>query len=1181
MIEWKLDGVYFEDYGVYVSRSQGVLDIPAIQDDPHDWLDRNGRDWDSVTSSRASEREIVLTCWIHAEAVPPSSAYQTFLTKVNAFYGAILAPGKKTLTTPYGDVYDVYVKDQIGLVREANYVAEQQVGSFTLRLTVEGDSRYEAYPVYHSSGSPIVGYLMTNNLQVFRTLQGDSYATCTIEANSPLPVDMYCYILVNSNGEKEEPYYFMAKPDVTKNSTNKFVYNLRLEHGSILLKQSQFLFEGIADFEIFADLDTIVDLVCENADRFIPGKFVKGEIAGVADGVVKKNHAFRGEDCMSVVKRMTQEYGLEYDISYTVGGGVFYIINIKKQIATTKGITLQYGKGAGLYELTREAPNRDELVTVLYAYGSTKNIKPDYRGGKPRLEFTGNPLRQNDTLYMGVEKTVFFDDVYPQRTAPIQAYDQVLKCDPTDPGWAAYDAIRERFPGGMYRITDNTVFDIKEFLLGGLTAKIRFKTGELAGYEFEIEEYDHVPGHIFIKPFKDEDGYMIPNATLYPSGGDEYTLVDIDQPGSYVTVAEAELLAQAQEYLDKYSVPQYPYRCRIDPAYLNTIVGRFDVGDRITIIDADLGVNALYRISQLTYNAYTGGYELALSEHRILTRRERQQVVIDRVERTQEKTDAQAVETIRKDKETVGELRNRIFDPADDRQSLDTTVRNESVDPRMLAFDAGTVQFQILGCLVETPWQNDNNKIHIGAGGIEILNWPDDTLSRYDIWKLERDGGTYDPRRDWIMPDTVLTLPDNDGYYLIAKLPRDPAAAVGEWVASDFFIRTKADADYIQYTVGYINPAASPRTPAMLWGNVKFSPDQITASIDPRLLTSGQMIYLHTEDSDLTGYKQALTAQPEDVMATYTAAANFATGDVLIEEFSTEPDYPGVTVIPAGPWIFNHWVAVGSGTQSSVVVKVYKRIAAGTETELLTFTQAVTAAVGVEQFKAIPMAQVELLATDRLVVKYYHRNAGATLSTMYLFAEGNTVASWKWSGYRIPLAPAGGGLSTVETDMSVTGDGSALDPVVLVGDEAAPGNSKYYGTDDEGEKGYHAFPSGLAIGDWTEDISFDFNDVEAGIVQTWILDIKASFAYKILSVVLQSDSTMDDVTVEIAGSPITWDLPGDPVSIDVTSSVVETTAKTDVDNDVAVGEQVTLNSSGTDGDPTVIRGKLKIRRVAV
>ena len=138
MTNWKLDGVNFEDYGVYVSRSQGVLDLPAIQNEPHDWLDRNGRDWDAVTSMRTSDREIVLTCWIHAEAIPPASAYEVFISRVNAFYGAILSAGTKTLSTPYGDIVDVYVKDQISLVREANYVAEQQIGSFTLRIVVRG-----------------------------------------------------------------------------------------------------------------------------------------------------------------------------------------------------------------------------------------------------------------------------------------------------------------------------------------------------------------------------------------------------------------------------------------------------------------------------------------------------------------------------------------------------------------------------------------------------------------------------------------------------------------------------------------------------------------------------------------------------------------------------------------------------------------------------------------------------------------------------------------------------------------------------------------------------------------------------------------------------------------------------------------------------------------------------------
>lgn len=1084
MSNWQIGGIDFSDYGVYISRSQGVLDIPGIQNTGHDWLDEHGKDY-HADAIKLADREIVLTCWLYAEAISPASAYETFTTKVSAFFGAMLSPGYKTLRTPYGDVDAVYLKDQVPVLRESNYITDQQIGTFTMRLTVPGDLKYNIHTIYLPAGTASGQYLLTNNLQVNRTLQGESYATCGMETNAPLNVEMYSYIKVNTNGIVSEPYYFMAKPEVNKLSTNKYTYNLRLEHGSVLLKQSQFLFDGISEFDIFADLNTIIDLVVTNAGRFIPGKFVKGTVETTGSAAIKKNHNFKGEDCYSVVKRMAQEYGLEYDIRYTVVGGVYYTIDIKSQIATTKAITLEYGRGNGLYELTREAPNRDQLVTVLYAYGSTKNIKPDYRSGKPRLEFTGNPLRQNDTLYMGVEKTVFFDDIYPQRTAPITGYTQILKCEEADPGWSAYAAIKELWPGGMYRVEDNTVFDLNAYLLDdGRKAKIRFKTGAMAGYEFEIEKYDHVPGHIFIIPFKDQNGYMMPNETLYPSALDEYTLVDIDQPTSYVTVAEAELLATAQEYIDKYSVPEYPYRGRVDPAFLSGIIGRFEVGDRITIVDTDMGINAMYRISNLLFNDYTGFYDFLFSEHRILTRRERQQIIIDRVERTLQATNSDTVETIRKEKETANEIRNRIFTPADDLQNVDHTIRDESIDPRMLAFDAGIPQFQVKGCIGESPWLDDYNKVHLTSGYIEVLNWPDSTLNRYAIYALERDGGHYDPRRTWTMPDTVITLPDGDLYYLIAKLPLDETVTVGEWVASDTYIRPKSTAGHVWYTAGVINMAESPRVLAMLWGNVRISAGQISAAIDPRLLSGGQMIYLHGNDSDLTGYKKALITQPEDAMATLTAAADSATGDVLIEEFATDADYPGVTVIPAGPWIFNHWVAVGSGTQSILVVKVYKRVAAGTETELLTFTQAVTASVGVEQFKAMPMAQVELLATDRLVVKYYHRNAAAAPATIYLFVEGNAVAEWKWSGYRIPLAPVSGGLATVETDMSVTGDGSVGDPVKLVGDEETPGNSKYYGTDGAGTKGYHDLPED----NYVDGASYDESTHDLTLTRTGTLE---------------------------------------------------------------------------------------------
>jgi len=109
-----------------------------------------------------------------------------------------------------------------------------------------------------------------------------------------------------------------------------------------------------------------------------------------------------------------------------------------------------------------------------------------------------------------------------------------------------------------------------------------------------------------------------------------------------------------------------------------------------------------------------------------------------------------------------------------------------------------------------------------------------------------------------------------------------------------------------------------------------------------------------------------------------------------------------------------------------------------------------------------------------------------------------------------------------------------------------------------------------------DPIAFDFNDVDQGYTQTYILDIKASLAYTIDAVVFQSDSTMDGVEIQIEaagtvpGVAVTWT--GSATSINVTDSVVETAAIGT--NTVAINKQVRLVTTGADGTPTLIRGKI-------
>lgn len=160
----------------------------------------------------------------------------------------------------------------------------------------------------------------------------------------------------------------------------------------------------------------------------------------------------------------------------------------------------------------------------------------------------------------------------------------------------------------------------------------------------------------------------------------------------------------------------------------------------------------------------------------------------------------------------------------------------------------------------------------------------------------------------------------------------------------------------------------------------------------------------------------------------------------------------------------------------------------------------------------------------------------------------------------------------VFTTMSVTGVGSPSTPVKLVNDETTPTANKYYGTNGAGTKGYHALTTGLAIGDWIEDITYDYNDIETESTNSYTLDPLASFAYTIISFVHGCDAgTITGVSVNKNGSPIT-NLSG----LTVTTSTTVTVAGT---NSIAETDVITLTCTSTTGAPSQIIGKLRIRRI--
>ena len=107
-----------------------------------------------------------------------------------------------------------------------------------------------------------------------------------------------------------------------------------------------------------------------------------------------------------------------------------------------------------------------------------------------------------------------------------------------------------------------------------------------------------------------------------------------------------------------------------------------------------------------------------------------------------------------------------------------------------------------------------------------------------------------------------------------------------------------------------------------------------------------------------------------------------------------------------------------------------------------------------------------------------------------------------------------------------------------------------------------------------EDIYFYYNDIISGTSQVYYIDLKSSFGYRIISIILQSDKNMNNAEIQINGTPILWT--GSTTTINITNSITETSAY--YNNFVPIGNSVTLNTFGDDDGTSVIQGKIKYIR---
>ncbi|MDD3945773.1 MAG: hypothetical protein PHS38_13845, partial [Bacteroidales bacterium] len=293
-------------------------------------------------------------------------------------------------------------------------------------------------------------------------------------------------------------------------------------------------------------------------------------------GTKHLNVDFSESNAFAGLKAICEKFGVSYSLERNTQGDTDYILNFETE-QTVFPVTLSYGKGKGLYAIRRKSLNTKNIKTILTVLGSSKNLPVDY--GKNNLEL-------DPTLYPG---SIIADAT---KIAKYGAWNEIYQNE-------------EIMPSRLGTITAIDESDVLSFIDTTLDfdptgGTVNIVTGQLAGNNFKIKKYSSTTNKITVEPLTDENGFTKPSVAPYLfAPGDEYYLVDIPMPGSYLIAAQEELAEAGNAEYDRISQPQVAYEVSLHGKFLRKHEVRPRVGMYLPISDVRWGVDKAILITKV------------------------------------------------------------------------------------------------------------------------------------------------------------------------------------------------------------------------------------------------------------------------------------------------------------------------------------------------------------------------------------------------------------------------------------------------------------------------------------------------------------------------------------------------------------------------------------------------------
>ena len=543
--------------------------------------------------------------------------------------------------------------------------------------------------------------------------------------------------------------------------------------------------QDIQGDSLTGDLKTFMDVLISNANRVFPGKWALG-VCPETDGDNTLTFS-ESDNCLSVLQTLcsADNFGVEFDIAKVDG---VYTINLYEKVGSVLPFTLEYGKGKGLYSINRDNVASSNIITRLKVFGSTENITSKYRADRLCMfgkDKSSSYIEKAEAVakYGIFEGRKNFDDIKPTHKGEITAIvdgDVLSFIDETFP----FD-IKKKNPAGE-----------TEYMIPGVSPKVHFNSGNLAGYEFEVHDYDHTTHKFTLIKQTDDRGNTFPSKTkpaFQFAKNDTYKVLDIAYSPEIEEAAEKQLTEQGNKYYDENCQPKVQYSIEVTKSFVEKyfggsdgVVNVFKPGDCLPIKDDEIGVDKAIRIKSFTRNVLDP-YDYALTISDVSTKADIITRVISEIGNIDKVIDinnlkdpAQARANWRSSREVL----NMVFDPETGGYYGDK-ITPASVDTIALSVGAKSMQFG----LTNTVFQPNFN------GNSQVVKWKGGVLTHYTI--------DPDNARSWALADGEITFTDTDPYYIYARCNRNGEDGVFEFSKAQHKCEESATVYY--FLIGVLN----------------------------------------------------------------------------------------------------------------------------------------------------------------------------------------------------------------------------------------------------------------------------------------------------------------------------------------------------------------------------------------